>query len=112
MQEEEFIIAVVAVIFGTGLIGFVFARITSLIKLWITRKTGSGTGYDEELRKHFVKFKGSVEKRLAALEHIVTDEEELKEIQAGQKQIELPDLTEDTEEELKQLTNMLKQKSS
>lgn len=79
MDEQEFIIAIVGIVFGTGTAAFIFWGIFSLIKSWINRSTNTSQG---EINPQFFKalgdFKKSTERRIANLESIVADLEEEK----------------------------------
>ncbi len=114
MSPEEFIIAVVAIVGGVGLAGFIFYNIFKLIRTWI----GGSEGYDEEtferLARAFMQHKKETERRLQNLEAIVTDEDNQS---STTKQIEEPKNTieiEDDESEEKKssdgnLRNMLRE---
>tara|TARA_R110002124_G_scaffold219424_2_gene385326 strand:+ start:7079 stop:7429 length:351 start_codon:yes stop_codon:yes gene_type:complete len=79
MTEQEFIISIVGIVFGTGTAAFIFWGFFSLIKSWINRKSGTSQG---EINPQFFKalgdFKKSTERRIANLESIVADLEEEK----------------------------------
>lgn len=79
MQEEEFIVALVAIVFGIGLTGFFLHNVFGLIKAWINGKSGSSSG---DLNPQFFKalgdFKKTTERRIANLEAIVSELEEEK----------------------------------
>lgn len=93
MTEEEFVISLVAIVFGTGFAGFIFWSIFSLLKSWINRKSGT---VQSEINPQFFKalgdFKKGTERRIANLESIVADLEEEKirihDGQAGEIEIE------------------------
>lgn len=76
MGFEEMLVAIIGTIAGVGLLGFVIAKITGLIKAWINRNKG---GYDEEtfnrLAKAFMQHKKDTERRLKNLEAIIAEEE-------------------------------------
>lgn len=78
MEGNEFIVAIVAIVFGTAFTGFVLYLFFSTIKSWINRKN---SGFDEEsfdrMAQAFIQHKKNTERRLKNLEAIVTDEEEL-----------------------------------
>ena len=106
MTEEQFIISIVAIVFGTGFSIFLFWGFFSLIKSWINRKSGTSQG---EINPQFFKalgdFKKSTERRIANLESIVADLEEEKirihdapsagEIEIEDKEVRSPDEKED-----------------
>jgi hypothetical protein len=67
------LIPVVAIVFGTTLVGYVFTKIIGLIKYGIDKKHNSSD--DIELLLHqFNNYKKSVEKRLQNLEAIISEE--------------------------------------
>lgn len=79
MQEEEFIVALVAIIFGVGLGGFFLHNVFSVIKAWINKKSGSSSGdINPQFFKALGEFKKSTERRIANLEAIVSELEEEK----------------------------------
>jgi hypothetical protein len=72
MNFIEFV-PLVAIVFGTTLVGYVFTKIVGLIKYGIDRKHNSSD--DIELLLHqFNNYKKSVEKRLQNLEAIVAED--------------------------------------
>lgn len=79
MSFEEMVVAIIGIVGGISLVGFIIARITGLIQAWINRKKG---GYDEEtfnrLAKAFMQHKKEMEKRMEHVETIVSEDEELK----------------------------------
>ncbi len=79
MEGNEFIVAVVAIIFGTAFGAFVLYMIFSTLKAWINRKKSS---IDDEMfdrmAQAFIKHKKDTEQRLENLETIVTDEKDLE----------------------------------
>ncbi len=79
MQEEEFIISLVAIVFGIGLTGFFLHNIFSLIKAWINRKSSSSSSdINPQFFKALGEFKKTTERRIANLEAIVSELEEEK----------------------------------
>jgi len=94
MGEEEFIISLVAIVFGTGFAGFLFYGFFSLIKTWINRKSGNS---QQEINPQFFKalgdFKKTTERRITNLESIVADLEEEKILisDSGAGEIEIED---------------------
>tara|TARA_R110000868_G_scaffold259361_16_gene517547 strand:+ start:17434 stop:17787 length:354 start_codon:yes stop_codon:yes gene_type:complete len=79
MQEEEFIVALVAIVFGIGLTGFFLHNVFSLVKAWINRKSSSGSGdINPQFFKALGEFKKTTERRIANLEAIVSEIEEEK----------------------------------
>ena len=79
MDEQEFIISMIAIVLGIGLTGFFFHNVFGLVKAWINRNTGSSNG---EINPQFFKalgeFKKTTEKRISNLEAIISDLEEEK----------------------------------
>ena len=117
MSGEEFIIAVVAIIGGVGLAGFIFYNIFNLIRTWI----GGSSSYDDEtferLARAFMQHKKETEKRLQNLEAIVTEDDQstsstTKQIEEPKRTIEF-DEGEDESEDAKSsdgnLRNMLRE---
>lgn len=114
MSGEEFIIAVVAIVGGVGLAGFIFYNIFKLIRTWI----GGSEGYDEEtferLARAFMQHKNETERRLQNLEAIVTDEDHqsstTKQIEEPKNTIEIEDdESKDTKSSDGNLRNMLRE---
>lgn len=77
MSEQEFIIALAAIVGGIGFAIFIFYNIFNLIQSWINRKSGSSS---QEINPQFFKalgeFKKNTERRLTNLESIVTELDE------------------------------------
>ena len=79
MQEEEFIVALVAIVFGIGLTGFFLHNVFGLIKAWINGKSGSSSGdLNPQFFKALGEFKKTTERRITNLEAIVSEIEEDK----------------------------------
>lgn len=78
MEGNEFIVAIVGIVFGTAFTAFVLYLIFSTIKDLINRKNSS---VDDEtfdrMAQSFIKHKEDTERRLENLEGLVTDEPEL-----------------------------------
>lgn len=76
MEPQEFVLALVSIVFGTVLTGYVIGKFIGLIKAWINRNNAS---YDEEkferLAKAFIQHKKDAERRFQNLEAIVTNED-------------------------------------
>lgn len=76
MTFEEFVVAIVAIVCGTALTGYLFGKFFGLIKSWIESRRQS---YDEEafnrLAKAFTQYKRDTERRLRNLETIATEED-------------------------------------
>lgn len=76
MEGNEFIVAIVAIVFGTAFTGFVLYLIFSTIKSWINRKGGSvDEEYFDRMAQAFIEHKKNTERRLQNLEAIVTGDE-------------------------------------
>lgn len=102
MNGQEFIVALTAIVSGTFLAGFVFSQITKLIRLWMEGKHG-----DKSLgrtNKEFLTFKQDVERRLSTIEAIVTEEHDRPLLSKKTHEV-------DPEEEIRQLSNLLKNKA-
>lgn len=76
MEGPEFIVAVVAIIGGVGLAGYIFANIFKLIRTWLG---GNKNSYDDEtferLANAFIRHKKETEQRLQNLEAIIAEED-------------------------------------
>ena len=101
MNEQELILSIMAIVMGTSLTAFIFARITKLIRIWLEGKQGNSGVVEHQ--KQFRLFKMEVERRLATLEAIVTDDEK--------PLLKSRDIEVSHEEEIRQLSNLLKNKS-
>lgn len=77
MSDQEFVIALAAIAFGTGLALFVLGNIFSIIKKWIERNNKSSE-MTPELLKALSDFRKNAERRITNLEAIVSDWEEEK----------------------------------
>lgn len=79
MDEQEFILSMIAIVLGTGLAGFFFYNVFALVKAWINRNNSTSNG---EINPQFFKalgeFKKNTEKRITNLEAIISDLEEEK----------------------------------
>ena len=100
MSGEEFVLAIVAIVGGVGLAGFIFYNIFKIIRTWI----GGSSSYDDEtferLARAFMQHKKETERRLQNLEAIVTDDDEpSKSRSSSPKQIEEPRRTIEIEED-------------
>lgn len=76
MEPTEFVLALVAIVFGTTLTGYIFGKFIGLIKAWINRNNAS---YDEEkferLAKAFIQHKKDTDRRFQNLEAIATGDD-------------------------------------
>lgn len=76
MGFEEMVVAIIGTVMGVGLLGFVIAKVSGLVKAWIERDQNS---YSDEafnrLGKAFMEHKKMTERRLQNLEAIVADED-------------------------------------
>ncbi|MDZ7772616.1 MAG: hypothetical protein U5K31_07750 [Balneolaceae bacterium] len=73
-------IIIVAIVFGTPLVGFTLYGIYRLLKLWIGGPSGEVVPRQDfnRLGKAFVEFKKDAERRIRNLEAIATEEEDDK----------------------------------
>ncbi len=77
MTEEEFVLSLVAIVFGVGFAGFIMYNIFSLIKTAIEKKNQSSSGnIDPQFFRALADFKKTTERRLNNVEAIITDIEE------------------------------------
>lgn len=76
MPEEIMIISIVAIVFGTGLVGLVLTGIYNLIMAKISKKDGHSGEINPQFFKALGEFKKTTERRLASLESSVSDLEE------------------------------------
>ncbi len=75
MTEEEFIIALVGIVFVTVVAGIFLGGFFQVIKTWINRNK-SQTELDPRFFKALSEFKRNTERRLSSLEAIVIEEDE------------------------------------
>lgn len=102
MTEEEFILSIVAMVMGSGLLIAFIVKVTDVIKTWLSR--GESHFSDEEfsrLAKAFMQHKKDMELRMQNLESIVASDGE-------DSKNEYPELEEYREETT--LSNDLKKK--
>lgn len=86
MPEEVMIIAVVGIVFGTGLVGLVLTGIYKLIKAKIEQGNRGSSEINPQFFKALGEFKKNTERRITNLEAIVSDlEEERYRIDEGEK---------------------------
>ncbi|MGB0345948.1 MAG: hypothetical protein ACPGGA_00610 [Balneolaceae bacterium] len=77
MSEEEFVIALVAILSGIGFAGFIMYNIFSLIRSKIESGNKSSAGnIDPQFFRALAEFKKTTERRLNNVEAIITDLEE------------------------------------
>ncbi len=106
MEGNEFIVAIVAIVFGTAFTGFVLYLLFSTIKAWINKKNSpiDEEGFDRMARA-FIQHKKDTERRLENLEAIVTNENEefepgqKEDVEIKQKELAKPEQTIEIEEE-------------
>lgn len=102
MSFEEMVVALVASIGGIALVGFVFAKITGLIRAWINRSNSTVSEEDfDRLARAFIEHKKDTQRRLHHLEAVIADEEQeqrsiessrdAKEIESPRQDIEIDD---------------------
>lgn len=117
MSFEEMVVALVGAIGGIALVGFIFAKITGLIKAWINRNNSE---YSEEdfnrLARAFMQHKKDTERRLQNLEAIAGGDElsdpeaKSRQIEERQQSIEIDDKEQEkTDSGNKNLRNMLRE---
>ncbi|MGK7369889.1 MAG: hypothetical protein ACNS64_06710 [Candidatus Halalkalibacterium sp. M3_1C_030] len=116
MPFEEFAIAIVAIVGGVGLAGFIFYNIFKLIRTWMSGSSSYDDETFERLARAFMQHKKDTEKRLQNLEAIVTEDDQstsssTKQIEEPRRTIEIDE--EDENEEAKSsdgnLRNMLRE---
>jgi hypothetical protein len=83
MSEQEFVIALVAIVAGTGITIFLLHTIVSFVKFLIGSRSTKSSG-ELVTKQEFEEMRGRLERRMQTLEAIVIDEEH-----AQRKQIEL-----------------------
>jgi|AntRauTorckE6833_2_1112554.scaffolds.fasta_scaffold00673_3 hypothetical protein len=76
MPEEILLLSVVAIVFGTGLIGLVLTGIYKLIMAKMNKGNNSSGEINPQFFKALGEFKKNTEKRLASLENSVSDIDE------------------------------------
>ncbi|MDX1671019.1 MAG: hypothetical protein R3211_01660 [Balneolaceae bacterium] len=115
MNGEEFVLALVAMVFGSVVAIVVIAKITGLIKSWMNRNKNTYSDEEfEKLARAFVHHKKEITERIQNLEAIVTDEskEPSKKLKENRKSIEIESGDSREEEQQKSsrgnLRNMLK----
>lgn len=96
MGGPDFVIAIIAIIGGVGLAGYIFSNIFKLLRTWLG---GNKSAYDDEtferLANAFIRHKKETEKRLQNLEAIVADEDidsaSAQKLEEPRKSIEIED---------------------
>jgi len=83
MGEQEFIIAIVAIVAGTGITIFLVHSIVSFVKALFGNRATKASA-DHVTKKEFDELRGRLERRIQTLEAIMIDEEPTK-----NRQIEL-----------------------
>lgn len=83
MSEQEFVIALVAIVAGTGLTFFILHSIVSFAKLMFGNRATKASA-ELVTKQEFEEMRGRLERRMQTLEAIVIDEEHEQ-----RKQIEL-----------------------
>lgn len=116
MGFEEMVVALVGAIGGIGLVGFIVAKITGLIKAWINRTNTEITEKDfDRLAKAFMEHKKDMNRRIQNLEAIIADDSSSStsssdQIEAPKQAIEIEDQQarkESSKENNSNLRNML-----
>lgn len=86
MPEEIMLISLVAIVFGTGLVGLVLTGIYKLIMAKIDQGNTSSGEINPQFFKALGEFKKNTERRIANLESTISDlEEERYRIDEGEK---------------------------
>jgi hypothetical protein len=107
MNDQEFIISIVAVVCGTGFTIFFFSEIFKLIRMALERKTpGNTDARDMQLREEFVKFRRQAEQRISMLESGLVQESST---QKEAPRVALPEAEDAPSGD--RLPNMLRQKA-
>lgn len=76
MSEQEFQIAVIAIVFGSAVAVAFLITIGTIIKSWINRKSGRDLTNNEDFLEALRQFKQKTDRRLSNLEAIVIDDTE------------------------------------
>ncbi|MGD8427119.1 MAG: hypothetical protein PVH63_05775 [Balneolaceae bacterium] len=93
MNDQEFILSIIAIVMGSSVVIVAITKITGLIKSWINR---SKSNLEEEtfnrLAKAFMQHKKDTERRLQNLEAIISEEPPQKNSSSSSKprQVEAP----------------------
>lgn len=76
---DDNIVAIVAIVFGTGLAAIIFGSIISLIKQWVKGRHQAKMGSEqlEMLQEDFERYRRKTEQRLQNLEAIIADDDEI-----------------------------------
>jgi len=75
MSFEEMVVALAGAVGGIMLVGFIFAKVVGLIKIWINRNNTAITEDDfDRLAQAFMKYRQDSKRRIQNLEAIITDE--------------------------------------
>lgn len=75
MTDQEFQIAVIAIVFGSAIAVAFLVTIGTIINSWLKRKSRSSLTDNEEFLEALRQFKQKTDKRLSNLEMIVSDDE-------------------------------------
>lgn len=75
MTDQEFQIAVIAIVFGSAIAVAFLVTIGTIINSWLKRKSRSGLTENEEFLEALRQFKQKTDKRLSHLEMIISDDE-------------------------------------
>ncbi len=86
MPEEIMIISIVAIVFGTGLVGLILTGIYKLIKAKLDQGNRGSGEINPQFFKALGEFKKNTERRITNLEAVVSDlEEERYRLDEGEK---------------------------
>lgn len=108
MQPPEFILAIIAIVGGLWLTGYIFGNIFKLIRTSIESRNSKNLSGEAVSMKEFIEYKLKVEKRIQVLEAIAVDQDMIdqKKLRDSGEMIEV----DPSEEEEKGLRNSLRQR--
>lgn len=113
MSGEEFVLSIVALVMGCGVLIVGITKITGLIQSWINRNNSSlDEATFERLAKAFVQHKKQSDRRIQNLEAIISDDKNAapKQIDEPKSTIEIEDKKErQSESDNDSLNNMLRE---
>lgn len=77
MEFQEFVLAIVGIVGGTGVVGYTVAKITGLIKMGMQNRheRKMGNTQNARLQQEFQEFKKRTNRRLENLEAVIVDED-------------------------------------
>lgn len=75
MSFEEMVVALAGAVGGIALVGFIFAKIVGLIKVWINRNNTYISEEDfDRLAQAFIEYRKNSDRRIQNLEAIIAEE--------------------------------------